>query len=243
MDIDLWPAVTINSVSYTPTQLIINYTTTSTLQSATPIVMDRWMSNHYWETPTVEVTDVIIWSWSAWTFTTDFDTWTDSAARWTDWDLSIYGNVNSLDWYFQTQAYNTGTPSSTTWPDTSDVFGNGSWQYMYTEVSGSNNGSWQYGIARTSNFRDLTQLEFSYHMFWTAFWDFSVRSQNADDTRTQRRLVNWQQHANAWDPATDILLNTTTWDCKAIEFRFASPTNNTGYSADICVDDIILTSV
>jgi len=234
----------VTALRATPTRLEVDYTVPLVTQPAMPFKIMRWRVEHYWESPTVEITDVVMGGWPAGTFTTDFNTDTNSAARWPDWDLSIYWNINSLDWYFNTTGYNNDTTSGGTWPWTwNDPFGNGAGQYMYTECSWVNNWAGQYGIARTSNFRDLTNIAFSYHMFWTAFGDFSLRSQNIDNTWTQRRLVNWQQQTNQSDPAIDISLNTTSRDCKAIEFRFASPTSNTWYSADICIDDIIITSV
>jgi len=233
--------VQINSViANSTTQLTVNYTTTAILQGAVPVIVERNGATHFGDSITCEVTDVVLGTGPSGTFTTDFQTGTNSASWGTDWTLAIFGNVNSLDGYFVTST--AGTPSGTTGPTDSSVFTSDS-QYMFTECSGSNNGSGQYGTAFTSNFRDLTQVDFEYHMFGTALGDFSLWSQNPDNTWTQRWLVNGQQQANQGDPALAISLNTTTWDCKAIEFRFASPTNNTGYSADIAIDDIVLTSV
>ena len=244
LTIDLGPQVTINSITaVNPTEITINYTTGATLQSATAISIKRGSISSYGDNLTCTVTDVVIGTGSAGTFTTDFNSGTDSAAWGSDWALAIFGGINSLDGYFQTQAYNTGTPSSGTGPDTSDVFGNGSGQYMYSEVSSPNYGNGKYGTATTSNFHDLTQIDFNYHMAGNNFGDFSLWSQNGDNTWTQRWLVNRAQQSNQGDPAINISLNTSTWDCKTIEFRFAAPTNNSGYSADIAIDDIVLTSV
>jgi len=246
LDIDFGSAVTINSVTSTsPSEIIVNCTVGATLQAPLTISVKRGSVESYGDVLTCEVTDIVIGTGSAGTFTTDFDTGTNSASWGADWALEIYGNINSLDQYFVTSAYNVATPSSNTGPDTSDVFGNGSGQYMFTEASNPNNGVGQYAIARTTNFNELTDISFKYHMYGSNHGSLAVYTQNYDGTWNQEWLVTGQQHSNAGDTASTFSLSKVDWNVKAIEIRFnkdsATPTN--GYMADIAIDDIEITSI
>ena len=68
--VDLGGAVTVNSVVATsPTSLTVNYTTTSTLQSATPVSVTRNNITSFGQSFTCQVTDVVTGTGSAGTWT------------------------------------------------------------------------------------------------------------------------------------------------------------------------------
>jgi len=235
IEIDFGPEIIFNHyTSVEPQQLIVNLTASDTDQSPYDVIMTRGGQYHYGNTPTFEVSSVIIGSGDAGTFTTDFNAGGSGNTAWgVDWDLSISGTIDSLDGLFKTS--NAGTPSSGTGPSAPiDGF------YMFTERSGSNAGVDQIAMATTNNFHQLTQLEFHYHMSGDNFGNLIVESQNVDDSWSQRWIQVGSSHAAQADPFLLTTLDATTWDCKAIRFVLDA---TTGWSSDAALDNIILTSI
>ena len=233
--VDFGPEVNINNfVSIEPTKLIVNVTTTSNIQTATPIVMTRYGQYHFGKTPMIEVSEVVIGNGENGIFLTDFNNGLTGQKLWGDnWKLDTEGKIDSIDGFFKSSS--STTPSSGTGPNNSyDSF------FMFTERSGSNYGVGQRAIAATNNFKDLTEVKFVYHMFGSGLGDLELESQNADSSWVSRWNQIGQKQARQSDPFESVTLDTTSWDCKAIRFVFD---NTTSYAADIAIDNIQLTSV
>lgn len=236
INIDLGPSVTINSLNnITPTSMTVNYTTSASTQTPTPVSMTRGSLSHFGNTPTIEVSNVLKGTGSAGTFTTNFDGGGSGQTAWgADWTLEIFGNVNSFDGYWNTS--NGGTPSNNTGPASSFDGTN----YLHTEVSDPNFGVGQYGQATTTNFRQLTQIDFDYFMYGAEIGALVVETQNADNTWTERWRRDGQQQTADTDAWLHATIDASTWDAKATRFIFEAATN---WAGDVAIDNIVITSV
>ncbi len=235
------PEVTFNNfVSVSPTQFVASVTTSSNNQTPFTMSVKRGSLEHYGQDPTVEVTDVLKGTGVAGAFTTDFDGGGTGAVLWgASWDLAIFGTIDSIDGYFMSSV--AGTTSAGTGPDANTMFGVGTNSYMYTENSGSNSGAGQYGTATTTNFAEITQIDFSYHMAGANHVKFSVLTQNGDDSWTERWSVTGAQHVNQTDAATPVTIDASAWNAKAVRFVFGEGANQ--WSSDVAIDNVVITSV
>ena len=230
--VDLGSAVTINSVvATTPTSLTVNYTTSSTLQSATAISVTRNNILSFGQSLTCTVTDVISGTGVPGTWTEDFNSSEWSTPRWTVTEGS------SLTDLFRTGQSTASSGTGATAPYDGD--------FLYTERSSPNFGSGPTYDAwvDTTDFADLTQIRFQLHMFANTpanLGDLVIYSQNANNSWTER----WRQTGNVQaaqaDPFSLITLSTTTWDCKGVRIMFEGTTS---YESDICLDDVEFTSI
>jgi len=232
MEVDLGPNVTINSIVATSnTSLTINYTTTSLLQSATPISLTRGGSDHFGQSLTCSVTDVIVGTGSAGTWTESFNAGEWSTPRWTVFEGPSLNNL-----------FRTGVTTASSNTGATTAYDG---DFLYTERSSPNNGT---GVdfdayAETTDFRDLTEVSFQLHKFSgnaSHMGDLVIFSQNPNTTWTERyRHTGLEQSAQS-DPFVLITLNATSWDCIGVRFFFE---NAGGWESDICLDDITITSV
>jgi len=228
--------VTINSISVTsPQEMVVNCTTGAVLQPATNIIIKKGSSEHFGETITCTITDVLIGTGSAGTFTIDFDAGGTGQSAWgADWDLEIFGNVNSIDGFFPT---GTTTPSGNTGANTVSPQGG---NFGFNECSNPNNGAGQYGQATTSNFREVQSIDFYSYMYGSDIGALVVLSQNADNSWTERYRQDGQIQTAQGQAWTTVSIDATSWEAKAIRFLFEA---SSGYMGDICLDNISITSV
>jgi len=217
-----------------PNRIIANISIGSDLKAIYDIIMKKGNLYHYGNTPTIEIAPYVIGIGEAGTFITNFNNGGTGEKAWGDkWKLSIEGKIDSIDGFFKTSKR--GTPSNGTGPSSPyDEY------YMFTERSGDNSGSKQIAKAYTNNFKQLTQMEFRYHMYGKGHGVLIVESQDMDGLWTQRWIQKGQNPTSQNSPFIYVNLDTSTWLCKAIRFVFSESTN---YDADTAIDNIILTSV
>ena len=227
------PNCTVNINNITPGKIELSVTSGSTL-GVFPVNISKSGVPNDGASLTLEVTDEITGTGSAGTFLTDFDGGDTGTTLWgPDWELEIFGNVNSIDQYFASS--NAGTPSGSTGPnDSSD----GTY-YAFVETSNPNNGSGQYGSATTSNFRAISTIDFDYFMYGSDIGDLSVQGFDGGSWNDLQVLSGQQQTAQG-DDWLHSTINCS--DLTKVRFLFNSPTNASGYRADICVDNISIVS-
>jgi len=226
------PNVTINSMSITPGTITLNVTASSTLSVNNINISKNGVPNDGAQL-TLEITDVITGTGSAGTFLTDFNGGNTGNTLWgPDWELEIFGSVNSIDNYFASST--AGTPSSSTGPSS----GTDSY-YAFCETSNPNNGSGQYGSSTTSNFREIQSIDFDYFMYGTDIGDLSVQGFDGTSWADLDVLSGQQQTSqnDAW-----LHKSISCSNLKKVRFLFNSPTNAGGYRADICIDNISIVS-
>lgn len=236
MEVFLGNNVTVNSVTaISPTELIVSYTTTSALQAGDNISITRDNVPHFGQNIQCIVTDVVTGTGVAGNFLTNFTSGGVGEALWgSDWQLEIFGLVNSIDQYFMSSS--AGTPSGSTGP-TAGYDGN----YAFIETSNPNNGVGNYGQVTTTNFNELTQISFMYHMFGSAMGALVLYSQNVDNSWTERWRRDGQQQTAQGDAfLSSGNIDASTWGAMGLRFVFEAPS---GYQGDICLDDISIVSI
>ena len=227
------PTCTINSINITPGKITLNVTSSSTPGVNNISIAKNGVPNDGVQL-TLEVTDEIIGTGTAGTFLTDFNSGGTGTALWgPDWELEIFGNVNSLSRYFASSSK--GTPSSGTGPSSSD---DGT-TYAFVETSNPNNGTGQYDSATTSNFRAIQKIEFDYFMYGADIGDFVTQGYNGTSWIDLDIMSGQQQtsQGDAWLHKTINCSNLTK-----IRFLFNHPTAAKGYRSDIAIDNIKITS-
>jgi len=232
MSVDLGSDVTVNYIeALTPNNLKINYTTSSSIQSAVNIEFTRNGIPSFGHTITCTVTDVIIGNGVAGTWVENFNTSSWSTPRW-----------NVVEGSSLTNFFHTGvsTPSGNTGA-TSAYDGN----FLYGERSNPNNGvgSSYNAYAETSDFHDLTQVSFMLHK-WSStpsnMGDLVIYSQNSNNTWTERWRHTGNEQTAQGDAFVQITLNAIPWDCKGIRIMFEAVSS---YMSDICIDDVEIISI
>jgi hypothetical protein len=236
MEIDLGNAVTINSVTtISPKKVTISYTTGSAIQSPTNLVISRKGVTHFGENPTIEVSNTLVGTGTSGTFMTTFNGGGTGPTLWgADWNLEVFGAVNLVDGFFSSS--NAGTLSGGTGPN-SALDGT---YYAYVETSGTNSGVGNYGQATTTNFHEITLIDFYYYMYGSNIGALVVLSQNGDDSWTERWRQDGQYQTNQTSPWERATIYANTWNAKAVRFVFEAAT---GYMGDICIDNLAITSI
>jgi len=228
--------VTVNNITFiSPQEIIINCTTNSNAQTQTNLIISRNGESHFGESPTIEVSTTLVGTGVSGTFITNFNSGGTGNTLWgADWDLEIFGAINSLDGYFASS--NAGTSSSDTGPNAALDGTN----YAFVETSMPNNGVGNYGQVTTTNFHEISLIDFYYYMHGSNTGALVMLSQNGDNSWTER----WRQDgqfqadgASAWERAT---IYANTWNAKAIRFVFEAAS---GYMGDICIDNLAITSI
>ena len=217
-----------NLLSITPTEITLEVTTSNVASG----IFNLYKSGvkNYGVTPVITVTDEIIGTGQAGTFTTSFANATGDAL-WVDWTLETFG-ASVVGTYFASS--DAGTPSGNTGPSTGT---NG--YYAFVETSNPNNGAGNYGQAVTSNFRNISQIDFDYHMFGSDITALKLQGFNGGwvDIVT---LTGEQQAAqgDAWLSSSTSL--TPTEGYEQLRFVFEATTS---YMGDIALDNIVITSL
>lgn len=124
---------------------------------------------------------------------------------------------------------NNRTPSSGTGAS-SPTDGN---YYIYAEVSSG--GHLTEYILETSNFANLTTVEFSYHLLGTNAGVFSVEI-FVGTQYTELFKISGSQ-GSSWNT---VNLDATGMKAEKLRFRYI---NATGYQGDLCIDNVKITSV
>lgn len=229
--------VTINYIVPTPTQLLVNYTTSANIQASTPIEVKNGDLVHFGNTVNCFVLDVVVGTGPAGIFLTNFNGGgTGQTAVGANWFPETFGNIISPDTFFLTS--NNGTPSSNTGP-----IGNfDGTNFLFNETSGVNSGAGSYGQITTSYFRELTHVDFDYYMYGADIGALVVESQDQNDVWTERWRQNGQSpiHPNQTSGWGQAPLDATTWNAKAIRIVFEAAS---GFTGDICIDNLQLTSI
>ena len=185
---------------------------------------------------TMKITPDVIGTGIAGIFANNFNSGGEGINLWgNNWNLFVGSAVDSIDGFYQSS--NAGTPSSGTGAD-SAYNGN----YAFIERSGSNYGSDSDSHVETSNFRDLTEINFQLHKFANdgTMGDLVIYGQNPDNSWTEQYRHTGNEQAAQSDPFNFISINTSNWDCKKIRIGFE---NQTTYVGDICIDELNLISV
>ena len=183
----------------------------------------------------IEVIDKIFGSGPAGDFITSFNKNSGDNLWGSDWELNVYGNINSVNNYFRSSK--AGTSSSGTGPSgpmaANDYYG-------YIETSNPNNGSGQYGTASTKNFRELKSISFDYHMYGAGIGELLVQGRVDDGDWEVIGFMTGQQNSQ-----NDAFLHKeyTCSGYNEIRFCFNMRTPASSYQADIAFDNIKITSV
>jgi len=220
----------VNITNITPTEITMDVTVTNILGLKNVYVTKAGVANDGINV-TYEVVDEITGSGSAGTFDTNFSN-DVGASLWPDWNLAIFGNVNSIDSYFVSS--DAGTPSGSTGASSAvDSY------YAFCEASNPNNGDGQYGTATTSNFRAIQSIDFDYHMYGSGMGDLTVQGYDGTSWSDLYVLAGQQQSAqgDAW-----LHASIACSDLEEIRFCFNYNTFSTAYTADICIDNISIVS-
>ena len=226
------PTVTINSKIIKPNTITLNVTTSDVTGTQNIEISKNGVPNDGNQL-TLEITDALTGSGPAGTFLTNFNNGGRGSKLWgPDWDLEIFGKVNSIDRYFVSSK--SGTPSYRTGPK-SGIDG----YYAFCESSNPNNGNGQYGSATTSNFREIQSIDFDYFMYGSNMGDLSVQGFNGS-TWTNLDVLSGQQQSSQSDKWLHKTIKCS--NLTKIRFLFSSPKYATGYRADICVDNISIVS-
>lgn len=221
----------------TPTQATIMYKTSS-LSDENKLVLSRGNTRSFGLDMTITVSDTIVGTGLPGSFITDFEHGGIGTSLWgIYWDLAIFGNIASINNFFASSQ--NGTPSSSTGPNSVSQFTN-SLYYAFTERSSSNYGIGQYATATTSNFSELTSIEFEWHFLGNSTLEFSVRAFNA-------KLNSWETlwlhsgagiHAQADD--AELVSLPVNSDYTKVQFYFGEASN---FAADLAIGNIVITSV
>jgi hypothetical protein len=227
------PDENITIISVKPTEMVIAITAGSTEVDTTFNVYKSGVKN-FGITPKLIISSTIIGDGPSGTFETVFTNNSGTRLWGREWKLEIFGSVNSIDSYFRSSKSN--TPSGGTGPNNSI---DGSY-YAFCEASNPNNGGGQYGTASTRYFKGIQSIEFDYHMYGAGMGALTV--QGFDGAVWSDLLVlDGQQQATqseAW--------KHTKIDCSNLEeirFCFNYAKYSTAYTADICIDNLKITSV
>jgi len=167
----------------------------------------------------------VIWVWSAWTYTEDFETntlWSWIEVTW----LTANVSFQPVTW---------GTPSGATWPNNAAA---GTY-YAYTEASNPNFPSMTFAI-ETDNFRHAQSISFDYHMYWVAMGDIKVQTLY-NSVWTDVYTLSWQQQANQ----ADAWINTWNIDLSwySVEKIRLFSTSWTDYTSDVSIDNVVINSI
>jgi len=235
-DSNLIPSIdncTVSNITLlSPTELQFDVTTPSDLYNDLQLKFNRETKG---QVVYIDILDEVVGTGPAGEFLTDFNSGNSAAELWPNWDLAVYGNINSTDDFFKA---GTSTPSSNTGASSSTPGFDGN--FGYCETSNPNNGVGQYGVVETSYFRALDSIQFSYHMYGSDMGDLILESRNQDGSWTERFRLNGQQQSAQTDSFIDTgVIDASTWACDRIRITF---TNIDGYRSDFCYDNIKLKS-
>lgn len=234
MTMDFGTGITFNGFDeITDKELSANITAGSANQASKGVKLFRGSNIHFGETPRYGVANNTTGTGPAGTYNWGMAGGNGLGAFDGNWQLEIFGGVNSIDGFFRTS--NTSTPSGTTGPDGSD-----DGFYLFSEKTSPNNGTGNYGQISTSYFNSLTTVSFSYHMAGTDIGRLVLQSLDESDVWTER----WQRQGNQQTQASHFLLSgnidASGWSAKKIRFVFE---DGGGYSGDIALDTIKIVSV
>jgi len=234
MTIDLGSSIVVNSYSAFDTFIEIHYTA-SNIVSTHSISIKRGDFEHYGNTPSIAVISVLTGDGPAGVFTTQMSVLSPPDKPYgTNWNMFVFGTINSVADFFKLLRNNQSSPSSGTGPDSGD----GS-DYSFIETSNHNNGDGQYAEAITSYFHKITHIQFRYHRFGRNSGDFVIYSLNADNVWIEVFRLAGEQQTSGSDLWLTASIDMSAVQCKAVKFtnQFAN-----GYRGDMAIDDIIITS-
>jgi len=237
--INMGDMVTINDVvALSDKELVVNVTSDNVVQSEQNITITRGGVDSFGKKLQFRITDKLVGTGKAGLFVTDFDITSDNSGWGNEWKLDTFGRgVSDVNSFFKVTSAN--TPSSSTGPQHSSVFGSTS-NYMFTERSNPNYGAGIYATAMTSNFAELKSIEFDYHRYGQAMADFTVEILNINDDWVEKFTLTGQKHINGNDQATHVNIDCSSFSAKAIRFVFGETTN---YTSDMAIDNIRITSI
>ena len=235
MTISLGNNIVVNSYEPHGSYILINYTA-GAIQMPFPILIKRGDYSHYGETPNISVLDALTGTGPAGDFVTNFSIWgTPNNPYGEGWNYLLHGNIVAANDYFKTLRNDQATPSNSTGP----ISGGGS-DYSYIEVSNPNNGAGNFGEVSTSNFREITNINFRYHRYGDGLGDFVIYSKNRENIWNEVfRMTGEQQFSSndAWLTANIDMQGIST---KEIKFVYEAASN---YRGDMAIDNIVITSI
>ncbi len=235
MTISLGPNIVVNSYEAFGDHIIINYTA-GDIQAAFPISIKRGDYEHYGENPQIAVNEVLLGTGPAGDFITSMEAQiVPNEPYGPNWTLNVYGDINSIDDFYKLLANNQGTPSNSTGPDQ----GNGS-GYSYIETSNPNNGTGQFGRAKTSYFRQITNISFDYHRYGSGLGDFIIHAKNRNNNWVEVFRLSGQQQTSSSEPWLTANIDMRNIEAKSIRFTNKAASS---YMGDMAIDNIVITSI
>jgi len=226
---------TVQIDNITPTEIVI---TVNGLNVSTSKVKVKMCDKYSYGTELFLTTsDKILGDGPAGEFLTAFNTGGTGDSLWgPDWNLEINGNINSINNYFASSR--AGTPSSSTGPSAPMNSGD---YYAFVETSNPNNGNGQYAFASTTNFRELTEISFDYHMYGSGMGSLTVQGTTDGLAWTDIGSLVGQQQTKQNDKFRNATYQCSNYN--EIRFCFNYTQASTTYTSDIALDNIKITSI
>ena len=147
---------------------------------------------------------------------------------WTDWDLEISSEMNSLIGFFKSS--NSRTSSSGTGPDFLPPIGE---YYAYIETSSPNYGPDRYAIAKYSYHANITKIKLWYHRLGINMCRFRLQYETLDYQWVDKVPFPAKEQTSGWV----FLEETFSEDNRGIRFYFDEISN---YESDKAFSDITI---
>ncbi len=216
---------TINSVTATtPNTLQVNITTGPNITDYDIVLDNGWVNNTLWPGNGANYMSIVTsttWNGPAGTYTETFEA---GLWNWVNTGWSQPWTRNS--WW---------TPSNGTGP--LNGAGWSTW-YIFTEASGANSPNVDFAI-QTDNFNIAQSISFDYHMIWANMWSLELQTFYNWSWTTRWSITGTQQWTQG-DPYINQVVNLSTFQVELIRFVW---TSGNGWSSDVTLDNLIITSI